>query len=92
MTDRVGKYDKKCREFLDKYWGDNHFSPSFREIGEACGIGSTNTVSNVVDRVARMYGYVKVERQGRVVSITPKWVADAINLAKGKVSNVKDNA
>ena len=31
-------------EFIETFWDENGYAPSFREIGEACGLRSTSSV------------------------------------------------
>lgn len=39
--------------FIWRYHNENHISPTLREIADGCGIGSTNTVTFILNRLQR---------------------------------------
>lgn len=45
-------------EFIRDYWRRKGISPSYREIGRACGLSSTSSVRYWLDALERQ-GYIK---------------------------------
>lgn len=39
--------------FIDKYTRDEGYPPTFREIGDAVGVGSTSTIHHMINRLVQ---------------------------------------
>jgi repressor LexA len=63
---------------------DRGYGPSFRELGAALGVGSTNGVSEVVHRLIKR-GYLTRDRGSRTLRVTPAGYEAAGELAPCKL-------
>ncbi|MEG7697778.1 hypothetical protein U2181_15545, partial [Listeria monocytogenes] len=62
-----GKYTKKVRGAIDKYWRENHHPPTLRDIMTICNINSTSHTRYIVQR----FSDVRIAKNGRII---PEWV------------------
>jgi SOS-response transcriptional repressor LexA len=72
----IGKHDAAVAAFVDKFWQEHFYSPTFREIADGVGISSTSVVRNVIARVTTTRGDRWIAGAAR--GIIPRWVQDAI--------------
>lgn len=46
-TEELSEYRRlDIMEFIGKYWEENHFGPSIRDIMKGCGFASTSSVAH----------------------------------------------
>jgi len=77
----MGKYDKKAADYINSFWATVHRPPAIREIQRACGIPSSGTVRNVLDRLVLSGEFNYSSQKFGVGKIVPAWVAKAIDNA-----------
>ena len=63
----AGKYEAKVKSVVDKFWIENKFPPTLRDIMGMTGIPSTSVCRYVV----RNINGIRIARNGRVI---PLWV------------------
>jgi len=59
----LGERHQKILDFLKKYWQENNYPPTIREIGENTDISSTSVVNYYLDQLEKMG---KIERDRKI--------------------------
>jgi hypothetical protein len=71
---KLGNHSKRYAEVkaaIDKFWVDNHFPPTIRDLQQMTGISSTSTVAYYLKRLPE----IRMARWGRII---PSWVDDVL--------------
>ena len=67
--EQLTEREQEVLDFIAKYRDDHGYSPSMREIGKGCYIGSLNGVSYFINRLVEKQAIEYVPKQARSITI-----------------------